>query len=201
MLPLFAFLRMTAEPIPFLPICGSGSSRILVLPLPPSASTSLLSSPLRCSARIRSWPCSFSLFINDLPASLFSSVSCSLYADDLAISFSSLFSPTAVEATQGALIWLARWSEYWCLSFNLSKCEASFSVDLTKLTSNPTSSYSTPASVSIPLQHFLGSALTALFPFLNMYLHWMSSSPHVSRPYAVSLLPHGGPPKGSLSPV
>ena len=40
----------------------------------------------------------------------------------------------------------------------------------TKLTSNPTSSYSAPASVSIPLQPFLGSPLTALFPFLSMYL-------------------------------
>ena len=40
----------------------------------------------------------------------------------------------------------------------------------TKLTLNPTSSYSAPASVSIPLQLFLGSPSTALFPFLNMYL-------------------------------
>ena len=38
--------------------------------------------------------------------------------------------PTAVEATQGALIRLERWSEYWCLPLNPSKCEASFfSVD------------------------------------------------------------------------
>ena len=45
----------------------------------------------------------FSLFINNLPASLPSSVSCSLCTDDLAIwSFSSSV-PTAVEATQGAL--------------------------------------------------------------------------------------------------
>ena len=40
----------------------------------------------------------------------------------------------------------------------------------TKLTSSPTSSYSTPASVSTPLQLFLGSPSTTLFPFLNMYL-------------------------------
>ena len=40
----------------------------------------------------------------------------------------------------------------------------------TKLTSSPTSSYSVPASVSIPLQLFLGSPSTTLFPFLNMYL-------------------------------
>ena len=49
-------------------------------------------------------PVLFSLFINDLPASLPSSVSCSLYADNLAIWFSSPSVPTAVEATQGALL-------------------------------------------------------------------------------------------------
>ena len=75
-------------------------------------------------------PVLFPLFINDLPASLPSSVSCSLYADDLAIWSSSLSVPTAVEATQGALFRLERWSEYWCLPLNPSKCEASFfSVD------------------------------------------------------------------------
>ena len=75
-------------------------------------------------------PVLFSLFINDLPASLPSSVSCSLYANDLAIWSSSLSVPTAMEATQGALFRLERWSEYWCLPLNPSKCEASFSVDL-----------------------------------------------------------------------
>ena len=75
-------------------------------------------------------PVLFSLFINDLPASLPSSVSWSLYADDLAIWSSSLSVPTGMEATQGALFRLDRWSEYWCLSLNPSKCEASFfSVD------------------------------------------------------------------------
>ena len=75
-------------------------------------------------------PVLFSLFINDLPASLSTSVSCSFYADDLAIWFSSPSVPTAEEATQGALFRLERWSEYWCLPLNSSKCEASFfSVD------------------------------------------------------------------------
>ena len=48
-------------------------------------------------------PVLFSLFINNLPACLCSSVSCSLYADDLAIWSSSPLVPTVVEATQGAL--------------------------------------------------------------------------------------------------
>ena len=70
-------------------------------------------------------PVLFSLFINDLPASLLSFVSCSLYADDLAIWSSSPSVATAVEATQGALFRLEHWSEYWCLPLNSSKCEAS----------------------------------------------------------------------------
>ena len=38
--------------------------------------------------------------------------------------------PTAVEATQGALFCLERWSEYWCLPLNPSECKTSFfSVD------------------------------------------------------------------------
>ena len=55
--------------------------------------------------------------------------SAALYADDLAIWSSSPSVPTAVETTQGALFRLERWSEYWCLPLNPSKCEASFSVD------------------------------------------------------------------------
>ena len=75
-------------------------------------------------------PVLFSLFINDLPASLPSFVSCSLYADDLAICSSSPSVPTAVEAKQRALFQLERWFEYWCLPFKSSKCVASlFSVD------------------------------------------------------------------------
>ena len=75
-------------------------------------------------------PVLFSLFINDLTASLPSSISCSLYTDNLAIWFFSPSVPTAVEATQGALFQLKRWSGYWCLPYNLSKCDASFfSVD------------------------------------------------------------------------
>ena len=48
-------------------------------------------------------PVLFSLFIDDLLAFLPSSVSCSLYTDDLAIWSSSPSVPTAVESTQGAL--------------------------------------------------------------------------------------------------
>ena len=56
--------------------------------------------------------------------------SAALYADELAIWSSSPTVPTAVEATQGALFPLERWSEYWCLPLNPSKGEVSFSVDL-----------------------------------------------------------------------
>ena len=53
-------------------------------------------------------PVLFFLFNNDLSASLPSSVSCSLYADDLAIWSSSPSIPTAVKAIQGALFRLER---------------------------------------------------------------------------------------------
>ena len=75
-------------------------------------------------------PVLFSLFINNLFESLASSISCSLYADNLAIWSSSHSVSAAVEPTLRALIRQKRWSEYWCLPFNLRKCEASFfSVD------------------------------------------------------------------------
>ena len=71
----------------------------------------------------------FSLFINDLPASPPSSVSCFLYAEDLTIWSSSPSVTAAVEATQGAVIRLEGACKDWCLPLNLSKCETSFSVD------------------------------------------------------------------------
>ena len=116
-------------------------------------------------------PVLFSLFINNLPASLPSSVRCSLYADDLVIWSSSPSVPTAVEATQGALFRRsAGLSTGVFLSIRANVRPPSSQWIPTRLTSNPTSSYSAPASVSIPLQPFLGSPLTALFPSVNMYL-------------------------------
>ena len=97
-------------------------------------------------------PVLFSLFTNNLLASLPSSVSCSLYADNVAIRSSSPSFHTAVEATQGVLIRLECWSEYWCLPLSPSKRKASFfSVDLhqanlhlfnSRLRFNPTQTFS-----------------------------------------------------------
>ena len=66
--------------------------------------------------------------------------------------------------------WSAGLSTGVFLSIRANVRPPSFQWIPTKLTSSPTSSYSAPASVSIPLQLFLGSPSTALFPFLNMYL-------------------------------
>ena len=111
-----------------------------------------------------------SLFINDLPASLPSSVSCSFYADDLAIWFFSPLVPTAVEATQGAMFQLECWlSTGVFLSIRENVRPPSSQWIPTKLTSSPTSSYSAPVSVSTQAQLFLGSPSIALFPFLNMF--------------------------------
>ena len=116
-------------------------------------------------------PVLFSLFINDLLASLPSSFSCSLYADDLAIWSSSPSVPTAVEATQGALFRLERWSEYWCLPLNPSKCEALFfSVDPYQANLQPNLLLLDSRLRFNPLQLFSGSPSTALFLFLSMYL-------------------------------
>ena len=87
--------------------------------------------------------------------------------------------------------WSAGRSTDILLSIQANMKPPSFQKIPTKLTSSSTSPYLTPASVSIPLQLFLGSPSTALFPFLHMYLRWRPSFSHVSRPYDVSLLPNG----------
>ena len=139
-------------------------------------------------------PVLFSLFINDLPASLPSSVSCSLYADDLAIWCSSPSVPTAVEATQGALFRLERWSEYWCLPLNLSKCEAFFfSVDPHQANLQPNLLLLGSRLRFNPTPTFLGVTFDRTLSFSKHVSLLKAKISHVSRPYAVSLLPHGAP--------
>ena len=148
-------------------------------------------------------PILFSLFINDLPASLLASVSCCFYANVLAVWSSCPSVPTAVEATKGALIQLERWSEYWCLPLNPSKCEASFFlVDPQLANLLPNLLLFNSGLCFNPFQLFLGSPSTALFSLLNMFLRGKPSFSLVSRPYAVSLLPHGAPLKSlSIFPI
>ena len=130
----------------------------------------------------------FSLFIKDLPASLPSSVSCFLYANDLAIWSSSPTVPTAVVATLEALIRLECCFEYGVF--------LSIRANMRHLLNGSPPSYS-PAppfliQLSPPSQSHSNFSWGHFRP---------PSSSLVSRPYAVSLLPHGGPSKEFLSSV
>ena len=139
-------------------------------------------------------PVLFSLFINDLPASLPSSVSCSLYADNLAIWFSSPSVPTAVETTQGALFRLERLSEYWCLPLNPSKCEAFFfSVDPHQANLQPNLLLLGSRLRFNPTPIFLGVTFDRTLFFSKHVSSLKANFSHVTRPYAVSLLPYGAP--------
>ena len=106
-------------------------------------------------------PVFFSFFINNLSAYLPSSVSCSLYADDLAIWTLQRWRPHK----ELCFDWSAGLSTGVFLSIQANVRPPSSQWIPTRLTSSPTSSYSAPASVSIPLQLFLGSPSTALSLF------------------------------------
>ena len=67
-----------------------------------------------------------SLFINDLPTFLSTSVKVSLYAGDLAIWASSPNVEGATSTVQAALYRLVEWSCTWHLPLNLLECESSF---------------------------------------------------------------------------
>ena len=71
-------------------------------------------------------PVLLSLYINDLPTFLPTSVKTSLYADDLAIWASSPSVECAISIAQAALNRLVELSSKWCLPLNPLKCKTSF---------------------------------------------------------------------------
>ena len=102
-------------------------------------------------------PVLFSLYINDLPASLPPTVNSSLYADDLAIWSSSSVVRIAQDATQDALQSLVQWSQHWRLPLNPKKCEVSFfSTDTHEAQLQPKLSLSAHPLSFNPTPTFLG---------------------------------------------
>ena len=145
-------------------------------------------------------PVLFSLFINDLPPSLSSSVSWSLYTDNLAIWSSSLSIPTVVEASQGALFQLECWSNYWCLPLNPSKCEASFfSVDSHHAHLHPNLLLLSSRLCFNPTPTFLGVTFDRTLSF-SKHVSSLKAKffPHLKALCCISAL-SWGPSKESLS--
>ena len=121
-------------------------------------------------------------------------------AKDLAIWSFFLLVPTPLEATQGALIRLERWSEYWCLPFNPRKCEVS-SVNPHQANLQPNLLLFNSLLHFNPTPTFLG----VIFDCTLFYSKHVSSLKAkfftVSKLYAVSLLSHGSKEALSLSSV
>ena len=145
-------------------------------------------------------PVLFSFFISDLPASLSSSISCSLYADDLAIWSSSSSVPTVAKTTQGALFRLEHWCEYWCLPLNLSKREASFfSVDPHQANLQPNLLLLGSCFRFNPTPTFLGVTFDRTLSFSkHISLVKAKIFPHLKALCCISAL-SWGPSKESLS--
>ena len=138
-------------------------------------------------------PVLFSFFINDLPAS---SVSCYLYADDLAIWSSSPSVPLPWgQHKELCFDWSAGMSTGVFLSIRANARPPSSQWIPTKLTYISTLSHSALASVLIPTPTFLGVNFERTLSFSKHVSLLKAKFYHVSRPYAVSLLPHGVPPK------
>ena len=143
----------------------------------------------------------FSLFINNLHASLSSCVWCFLYADDQDRIFwsSSPLVHAATEATQGALIRPKRWFEYWCPPLNPSKCEASsFSVDPYQANLHPNHLLFNSPSASIPLQLYLTFDRTLSFSKHVQYLRLKQVLPRLKAFCCISAS-SWAPSKESLS--
>ena len=107
-----------------------------------------------------------------------------------------------MEATQGALFRLERWSEYWCLPLNPSKCEASFfSVDPhqaklqpnllllgSRLRLNPTPTFlGVTLDCTLSFSKHVSSLKAKFFPHLKA-LHWISASSWGPSKESLSLL-------------
>ena len=148
-------------------------------------------SPRGVSQRCALGPVGYCLFMNDLPAYLPSFVSCYFYAENHPICFFSHSVSDALWNTQGAQIWLERWSERWCLPLNSRKCQVSFfSVDPDQANLHPHLCLFNLPFDFIPTPTVLGVTLDRIFSFSKhvssmeakffprlKVLQWISASP------------------------
>ena len=201
MLQLFALLRRIAEPIPFLPPFFN----------PPEISLFWKTSKSQKKAwfikisKVASFE-SVEVFRRDPYLALYFSLSSSMiYRLLCLLPSAALFTLTIWPFGPPPIGSALRWRPHKELCFHWS---ASLSTGVflpipanmrppssqwipTKLTSSPTSRSSTPASVSIPLQLFLGSLSTAFLSFPKHVSSLKAKFFSRLRRYAVSLLPNG----------
>ena len=94
---------------------------------------------------------------------------------------------------------MERWSEYWYLLLNPSKCEASFfSVDPHQANLQPYLLLLVSRLRFNPTPIFLGVIFDRTLSFSKHVFSLKTKISHVSRPYAVSLLRHEAPLRESL---
>ena len=144
-------------------------------------------------------PVLFSLYINDLPTFLPTSIKTSLYADDLAIWASSPSVECATSVVQAALNRLVEWSSKWHLPLNPLKCETSFfSLDFYQSHIQPSLHILNTPHKFIPHPTFLGVTFNRTLSFKHHVLSLQKKFHSRFRAFHSIASASWGPSKESL---